>query len=171
MHPEAWQWVEESIALWGQDANRVLDLGGKPDAFGDGTGLRPLFPPSTEYTCVDYQDGDLVDIVADIRTLRLPELWDVVLCTEVLEHTPDWTQVLDTCAAHVHSAGLVVITSACDPREPHSALDGWGGPLQEGEYYGNPDIAAVIGHAESLFIRVAYSTLDRGDLRIRGEGR
>lgn len=69
-------------------------------------------------------------------------LFDCVVSTELLEHTPQGEEIIHNMARilrehplTVDTIGRVIITCASSPRSEHSA---WGNPeLQEDEYYGN----------------------------------
>lgn len=129
MHPEAYEWVRKWATT---DPVRVLDIGGRNI---NGT-TRDLFPNAT-YTALDIRPGDGVDIVANAADWE-PDgrRWDVVVCTEVFEHTDQWPQICGTAFAATERGGLFVATMAGPGRPEHSAVDG--GPfLHPGEYYGN----------------------------------
>jgi SAM-dependent methyltransferase len=143
----------------------ILDLGGNP---GQQVSLRTMFPFAAQYVTVDVQPGESVDVVADAATWRHESRYDLVLCTEVFEHTPDWLAILDTALYHLKPGGLFVATAACDPRAAHSARDGVGGPLQDGEFYQNIDPAELDAAMTARFIDVVTDTLPRGDVRTRG---
>jgi SAM-dependent methyltransferase len=174
VHPEAWAWVSDAVGdPAGWDGNLyVLDLGGKPDAYGS---LRSLFDFSdrVQYVCVDMQPGDGVDAVGDAAIWRPTDAqrFDVVLCTEVFEHAPYWRLIMANMAANVLPGGLVVATCAVDPREPHSCRDGWGGPLQDGEFYENPPVGDMEYVASRLFDGVRCASHPRGDWYMKAYGR
>lgn len=137
----------------------ALDLGG---ANINGT-ARDVFDPDTTWFGLDIAPGPGVDIVADARTFTfddLPEdsplaiddtasyLFDLVLCTELLEHVapltgrwiggdPDsgWCAVLDTLWRIVKPGGFVFITCASTGRRPHGARGEHDVPA--GEHYRN----------------------------------
>lgn len=174
MHPECWEYVDRAVAetvrthAMLRTVPSVLDIGGQ-NVNGS---LRDLFNPcGADYLAVDIYDGPGVDLVANCATLRLERLFDVVLCTEVLEHTPEWPQIVETCALHAKPGGLglVVITAATDPRKPHS----WTGvePPPDDEYYQNVSPDALREIAATLLDDVDVSTHPRGDVRLTGKGK
>lgn len=124
MHPAV---VDFAEGTW-EPAQTVLDIGGR-DVNGT---LRHLWPDAT-WTVLDHIEDDEVDIVADAATWEPTGTWDLVLCTEVLEHTPDWRDVLATCRKATD--GRLVVTCAGPGRRPHSAL--YEGPPLDGEHYAN----------------------------------
>lgn len=139
MHDEAYAWVR-AHALDGQ--LDVLDIGGR----NINGSVRDLFPDAT-YTAMDIRPGDGVDIVADAATWHPGDrLWDVVVCTEVFEHTTDWKLICVTAFTSLRPDGRFIATMAGPGRPEHSAVDG-GWRLHPGEYYGNVepgDLRAVL---------------------------
>ena len=130
MHNEAFAWVAAHAT---QDEVTVLDIGGRNI---NGT-CRDLFPNATLYTAVDIADGPGVDIVADASTWTPDREYDVVVCTEVFEHTDVWPDICRTAYKACKPGGRVILTMAGPGRGGHSAVDG--GHLRPGEYYGNVD--------------------------------
>jgi SAM-dependent methyltransferase len=82
--------VRQPLAAWlrqeGQAAagKRVLDVG---------CGLKPYYPffaDAAEYVGVDVVEGPSVDLVGAVESLPVEdESFDIVLCTQVLEHVDD----------------------------------------------------------------------------------
>lgn len=129
MHAEAYAWVEQHAPA---DAARVLDLGGR-DINGS---PRPLFPAAELYRVLDIAPGAGVDVVADAATWAPDGVYDVVVCTEVFEHTAVWRDICATAYAALAPGGLLIATMAGPGRHVHSAVDG--APfLQPGEHYAN----------------------------------
>ncbi|WP_030917276.1 class I SAM-dependent methyltransferase [Streptomyces sp. NRRL B-24720] len=130
---------------------RVLDLGGRDI---NGT-IRSHLPKAT-WTGTDIEPGDGVDIVHD-ATLTWPAdagQFDVVVCTEVLEHLPLWRLVLHTAAEALEPGGpeLLVVTCASDGRPEHGVA---GAPLPApGEWYANVPPGHVRETLETLFEQV-----------------
>lgn len=139
MHDQAHQWVAKHAP---PDAASVLDIGGRNI---NGT-VRDLFPGAA-YTAMDIRPGEGVDIIADAATWNpnTTSRFDVVVCTEVFEHTADWPAICATAFNALAWGGLFIATMAGPGRAPHSAVDG-GFRLQPGEYYGNvnPDNLRVV---------------------------
>lgn len=131
MHPEAMAFITQMAAKRGPFTN-VVDLGGR-DINGS---PRALFA-TARYTSVDLYPGDGVDVVADARAWTPNVAPDLVVCAEVLEHAPAAHELVEAAAGWLQPGGILVVTAACDPRAPHSAIDG--GPLQGDEHYQNVD--------------------------------
>lgn len=130
MHTEAWQWVE-SIAGRIDPAGRVMDQGGR-NVNGS---IRPLFRGVTDWVSVDMSDGPGVDVVADCGDYVHPEPRDIVVCTELLEHTPRGPDVVRCAYESLVDGGHYILTTAAPGRPPHGAH---GSPwLEPGEHYRN----------------------------------
>lgn len=131
MHPEAWQYVaEKSAAL--QLTGRVLEFGARFINFGS---TRTLIPYS-RWVGVDICDGADVDIVANAATVDVePGTWDVVVSTELLEHTPEGEAIVANAWRHLKPGGWFVATMAGEGRKPHGAAGEDRVPA--GEHYAN----------------------------------
>lgn len=137
MHPHAFWFLRSQIIDRGlRDCDRVLDLGGR-DVNGT---VHSMF---NKVRTVDIRPGEGVDIVADAADWVPDDQYEVVLCTEVLEHTPTWQRIIRTAQAALEPGGTLLCTCASRSRPPHSAIDG--GPLREGEWYRNVSPAELYG--------------------------
>lgn len=162
MHDEVLQFIApKALALRFQ---HCVDLGGR-NVNGN---LRSLFSPVLSWTAVDHWPGDGVDIVADLRGWTPPREWDVVLCTEVLEHTSGKKEILDTAAACCTPTGVLLLSAACNPRPQHSAIDGL--TLRDGEFYENVDPAWLEKELRERFHWVEVTTHPRGDIYVVATG-
>lgn len=133
MHPEAYAYVE---ARRTDETLAVLEIGGR---FING-GVRDLFPNADPYISLDIAEGPGVDIVADAATWTPDRTYDLVVCTEVFEHTPEWPAILRTMAVACTQGGRLVLTMAGPGRSPHGASGGgWDGR----EHYANVDPSDV----------------------------
>jgi SAM-dependent methyltransferase len=138
----------------GADLNRHLDGSAGPLALDIGGAdvngtARRWFPEITTWFGLDIAPGPGVDIVADATTwrggwaaeVRAPGLlwalpaFDIVLCTELLEHVKDWPAVLETIHAALVPGGHAFITCASTGRRPHGARGELDPPA--GEHYAN----------------------------------
>lgn len=129
MHNEAFAWVRDHADL---HVSHVLDIGGRDI---NGT-TRGLFTFAGAYRVMDVLPGPGVDIVADAGTWEPDDAYDVVVCTEVFEHTANWRDIIATAFAALVPGGQFVATMAGPGRPEHSAIDG-GWSLHPGEHYGN----------------------------------
>jgi hypothetical protein len=135
----------------------LLDIGGRSV---NGTG-RPLFP-NAKTTVLDIRDGDDVDIVADAAVWEPNgKRWDLILCTEVFEHTPEYPAICKTAYRACRRGGRLIVTCAGPGRAQHSAFVEAG--LQEGEFYGNvtaPDLVDALMKAGWKDIAIERVGLD-----------
>ena len=141
-------------------------------------GVRDLLDPKAEYVGVDVQRGPGVDVVVDFTTYQHPEPVDVVLCLEVLEHTPEWPEIVASAARNLEDGGTLVLTCATVvdmgthmvARARHSAHSS--GSFEPGEFYENVPKAALDAELEKHFLLSASEVLGL-DLRawaMRGNG-
>lgn len=158
VHDQAMEWVRAHAT---DEPVTVLDLGGR-----DNNGSpRALFPAAT-YRVLDMVDGPDVDIVADAATWVPDREYDVVVSTELFEHTSAWPAICWTARAALRTGGRFIATMAGPGRPAHGA---WGGPVPgPGEYYANVDpdelrdVLAGVGFEE---ITVDVQT-DPADVRV-----
>lgn len=72
------------------------------------------------YTGCDLKDGPGVDIVESGHLLAHPDnSFDIIVCSEVLEHNPYWLQTLTNMRRMLKAGGLVLVTCASDGRLEH----------------------------------------------------
>ena len=129
MHPQALAFYEESLASL--PPLKVVEFG-SCQMFGS---IRSVYPQAISWLGLDIQDGPGVDIIQDAATWTTDERFDLVICAEVFEHTPDWRGILANAYSVLDEPGRLVASCATNERPPHSALDG--GPLRDGEFYRN----------------------------------
>lgn len=133
MHDEARAGMARMIEASRVDLDRplvALDLGGVDI---NGT-TRDLFP-GAKWTGLDIEDGPGVDVVADAATWQTRARFDIVTCTELLEHVEDWRGCIATTRRTLKKGGYLFITAASTGRYPHGAR---GGPSPlPGEWYSN----------------------------------
>ncbi len=168
MHREVMEWLD---AVAPKDAESVIEIGSRNV---NGT-PRVLFKKAVDagmYLGVDIESGDGVDIVVDAASWNPPPTFcraDVVLCCEVFEHTPAWREILKTMASVARQPrGMVIVTAAGPAREPHSAKDG--GPLQEGEHYGNIEPGELMNAMKDVGLVGVVVFTDRGMQDVRAVG-
>jgi len=128
MHLAAFQFVERMARR--RPSGLVLEIGGR-DINGS---VRPLFDDDP-YIAIDLVPGPGVDVVADGTTFEPSIRPACVVCCEVLEHTPEASEIVRHAFHILRPGGVLILTMAGPGRAAHSAVDG--GPLQPGEYYRN----------------------------------
>lgn len=162
MHKEAFAFAAHTLAGLDLPAIRALEIGAR-DFNGSVRVLVDTLQPEW-YVGIDTAPGPGVDAIgdgSDYQPLATPNL---VICTEVLEHTPRARDVVCQIGRVLEPGGFALITCATDPRAPHSAVDG--NAVRDGEYYAN-----VGPHDLAEWLRLAGLDAltfevhdDRGDL-------
>ena len=128
MHPAVRDFVARHAPSISAD---MLEIG----AVDINGGVRDLFHPGCRWTGLDLAAGPYVDIVADAATWDPPRRYDVVVCTEVLEHAEQWRGIVATCGRALRDGGLLLLTCAGPGRAPYGQH---GDTLPApGEWYGN----------------------------------
>lgn len=138
MHRSAYDFIKSGAdrcnRYW--DSYKVVEFGScDVNSTAQGMAIVPLFYKATKYLGIDIVDGPGVDIVADCATWHPDDMYDVVICAEVLEHTPNYLDIIRTASKCLVKGGVFIMTCASRDRPSHSAIDG--GLLREGEYYKN----------------------------------
>ena len=138
MHSQAMDYLRQALAIvGGTKGKRVLEIG----SLNVNGGARDLCGDALSYTGIDKVAGPGVDVVTDIRDYDLTPRYDLVICTEVLEHDRDPTAILWCAARCLKPDGYLILTCASKGRKPHSA---YGAEHPEpGEYYENVSHAAL----------------------------
>lgn len=158
MHPAAFEYVSR----FRSDSNlKIVDVGSR-DINGS---CRVLFP-NADYHGIDLVAGNGVDEVADATVWKPKRLVDMVVCCEMLEHTPQWFDVIAVSYSWLRKGGRLIVTAAGPTRIPHSAVDG--GPLHAGEFYENidpDDLHAMLNQAGFEFVEIEVAGSD-----VRGTG-
>lgn len=141
MHSEVLDWVRSSLEWWDDDQREGLAIleFGSLDINGS---VRSVLQPSTSrYVGIDPAYGKGVDIVADASVFRDTQLFDIVVCCEVFEHTEKWPQIVFNAHRNLREGGLFIATMAGEGRAPHSAIDE--NPIRPHEYYKNVTVAEL----------------------------
>lgn len=133
MHVEAYEWLSSINVSMNQ---RILEVGSR----NINGSARSIFAPWAElYVGVDVASGPGVDMVGDLfevqNRLKLTAMygnqWDMIICTETLEHTPP-IELMTAIFSLAYVGTRIVMTWASPERAPHGAT---GGALESGEYY------------------------------------
>ena len=143
MHTEAYVYVARVLTRYPiTPGSRILEIGAR-DINGS---VRELFltDPPSHYLGTDIAPGPGVDLVGDGATLQVDHPQDVVVCCEVLEHTPLADAIIAHAGTLLRVGGRIILTAAgcrvlpdgtIQGRTPHSAVHG--GALYHGEFYRN----------------------------------
>jgi SAM-dependent methyltransferase len=166
MHEAVIKFVEK----WAKevpDEVRVLDIGGakvSTSRYYNGSTPRDLFPRAEVYHVLDQMDRSDVDIVADAtQTIGIAGAYDVIVCTEVLEHVEAWPEILRTAYQALRDGGRLILTCAGPGRRPHPATSEELNP-PPGEWYKNVSHVEVrealerIGFRDILTYQVGFDT-------------
>ena len=133
MHASVYDFVTRALGRDEVEGKRILEVGAL-DVNGSArpyvTSLKPA-----EYIGTDRRRGRRVDVVvsADQLVRRFaPDSFDVVLCTEVLEHVQDWRLAIWNMATVLRTGGLLVLTTRAPgfPRHDHPG-DWWRFSVEE----------------------------------------
>lgn len=166
MHKEAFDFANATLRGLELPSIRALEIGAR-DFNGGMRGVVETMQPEW-YVGIDVAPGVGVDAVADGADFEPEAAPNLIICTEVLEHTPHAKDVVYNMGRILDDGGVALITCATDPRAPHSAVDG--GPIRDGEYYGNVGGQALFGWMiqAGLEVRVLEVHEGRGDLYALG---
>ncbi len=158
MHVEAYAGFGRMLTAsgWNPSGGRttVLDIGG---ADINGT-VHDQLPAGAVVYVADAHPGPHVDAVVDCTHPQAADLiqasfglttFDLIISTEVLEHTRGWRTILATAARLLAPTGALIVTCASTGRGPHGA---WGdaGP-GPGEWYDNVDPNDLRAALQELF--------------------
>ena len=121
MHDEVIQFTREMVRQFPDHARGcVLEIG----SLVINGSVRYEFPKAMMYLGVDVQSGEGVDLVGLGHEIDLPKKdFDVLVCTEVLEHDPYWWASLLNGYKHLRSGGIIIMTCAGPNRAPHNVDD------------------------------------------------
>lgn len=155
MHPAAYEFCETVRELTGDIAAFGVDLGGR-----DVNGTARELWPHIRWTIVDKEpSNDPAIICADAAFWEPEKQYELALCTEVFEHTPNWPLIIKNAHRALVTGGQFVVTCASIGRPPHSA-EGDGPPKQR-EWYKNlkPDELGDILYLSGFLCQVTYNPI------------
>lgn len=115
MHDESRQYLSKWATT---DEVRVIELGSRHTW---GERIRDLFP-NAHYYGIDAQPGEGVDEVANAATWLPDELVDIVISSEVFEHTPNWRDIVTNSFDMLKPGGRAVFTCAGPGRSIHGIV-------------------------------------------------
>ncbi len=138
-------------------SGHALDLGGRYV-----NGSVHEYWPNMQWTCVDKLPlGDVFEsgyyFQFNAATWVPDREYDLVICTEVFEHTPEWRDICKTAFKALKSDHNFLVTCAGPERPRHSAIDG--AEIRKGEYYWNIQPHLLGMHLKSIgfqHVLIAY---------------
>ncbi len=74
------------------------------------------------YIGIDIYPGCNVDITISTKDLCMPNAFDVVISTEMLEHDKDWAESILAMLLNLRPGGLLLITAAGEGRAEHGTI-------------------------------------------------
>jgi SAM-dependent methyltransferase len=105
------------LSAWLQDeARRAAERYGTYRVLDVGCGVKPYYPffrdAASEYVGVDVVENPAADVHGSVEALPVPDgSFDVVLCTQVLEHTLDPQQAVRELRRVTAKGGLVLAST------------------------------------------------------------
>lgn len=99
--------------------------------------VRPFFK-DCDYIGIDIGNGPGVDIVSRIEHFQSPGLFDVVISTEMMEHSSSWNVDLQKMYDLLKPNGALIVTAAGPGRPEHGTTksEPWSSPFTN-DYYCN----------------------------------
>lgn len=120
MHREVYDWLRQTRhqypALF--NGGRVLECGAHIETYSP----RALFPAS-DYTGLDARPGPGVDVVSLVHKYAPGTCFDVVVCTQMLEHDPHWRESLGNMVDVLKPGGSLLLTFAGPGYPEHDMKD------------------------------------------------
>lgn len=161
MHQEAFAFIARAARDVVARRLRIIEIGSR-DVNGS---IRPVFA-GHEYTGLDIEAGEGVDVVADGATWGETAAFDLGVCCEVLEHAPNAAEIVANLRRIVRPGGLLLLTAATHGRHPHSVNGCYmDGPEPYPEYYRNVDPGDLHRWLDGCpYVNVEVDT-PRGDVR------
>ena len=149
MHQAAREFVAR-VAPLAPAAGDAVEFG----AYDVNGSCREYFP-GYRWHGVDIRAGRNVDTVIDARRFDGAGRYDLVLCTETLEHAPRPEELLVAARRALKPAGWLILTAAAPERPPHSC-DG-DHAIPAGEHYQGVDPADLETQLRRLFASVTVT--------------
>lgn len=117
MHAQAILFGATSLRAEDVTGKRVLEIGSRRAGLRELQGtLRPYVESlqPEEYVGADALPGEQVDLVCPVEALLPhfgPASFDLIVCTEVLEHVADWRRAVGTIKRLCRAQGIVLVTT------------------------------------------------------------
>jgi len=136
MHTQVLEYIHEQFNKFNRPETTwdVLEIGSLNI---NGSVREILQPHASTYLGIDMQEGPGVDLVASGAEFYAPEIFNIVVCCEVFEHTPAWRDIIKQAYINLKPGGMFIATMAGIGRPPHSAIDE--NPIRDWEHYENID--------------------------------
>jgi predicted SAM-dependent methyltransferase len=147
MHAEAYAFVMQVAQKIGEP-REGLELG----SYNVNGSAREELTSVTSWYGIDRRPGPNVDEVADAETWKPKKRYDLVLCTEVLEHATHPDEIVKTAFHSLRRGGFFIMTCAAPGRTPHSD-DGVHDP-------------ALISHYENVSSGEMYDWLEKAGFEV-----
>lgn len=116
IHQVRRNWIFEKIDFYSDECRSVLEVG-----TGCGIYTEKLSEHYPEVTTIDINPAfvdavttnnpSVISFVADIEKFRSPEIYDLVLMSEVLEHVADTRMALRSVHLHLSTNGYFILTT------------------------------------------------------------
>jgi SAM-dependent methyltransferase len=130
--PAVLNFARRILADWEVEGKSVLDVGSRQvqlcydECSPEESGLREILLPlnPSRYVGVDILAGTGVDEIVSVYDLASrfgDDSFDIVVCTEVVEHVEDWRRAFSNLKRVTKPGGLLIITT----RSPGFAYHGW----------------------------------------------
>lgn len=133
MHPSVMDFVKRTLRRSDVEGRSVLEVGSRDVNGTVRDPVRALGPAS--YVGVDGEAGPDVDVVADAGRLVEtfgPEVFDVVLSTELLEHVEDWRLIVSQMKRVLRPGGILLVTTRSPGFFYHPCpIDAWRYTLED----------------------------------------
>ena len=116
MHPEINHFIVTVKEKFPEyfEGKKVLEVGSQ-DINGS---VRHHFA-DCDYTGIDLGEAAGVDIVVSIIDYNTPNVYDVVISSEMLEHCKEWDEALKQMYENTKPGGLFILTCAGPNRQEH----------------------------------------------------